>query len=210
MSQVSIQNISPGDFFEDTDLHPVVCLDSSGEDLFSVSLVDGSCRKHKSKDAIGLLKLSIADAIAWKFSGPGSKKDLISKPWWKRNKGVDPVASHYPTFPVSAPVKKVGNDSEFRPGDFYEGSFFHPCVCLWVIDEQRHSIGGVSLVNGIYPKQEDLWANYVRRLTPQEAWLWRTKGPQDSYWTDRPLEEALSKAFVDTDDEALPNRRWWK
>jgi hypothetical protein len=207
MSSESDHNIKPGDLFEDEDLHPVVCLDSSGENLFSVSLIDGTCREHKSKDTARLLRLSVADAIAWKFSGPGSKKELISKPWWRSNKGIDPVASYYPTFPESVAVP---SGRTFKPGDFYEGHFFHPCICLWVIGDARMNIRGVSLVNGIYPLEEDLMANSVHKLTPQEAWLWRTKGPQDIYWSDLPREEALAEAFVDTDNEAHPRRRWWK
>jgi hypothetical protein len=179
MSQVPVQIISPGDFFEDTDLHPVVCLDSSGDTLFSVSLVDGSCREHGSKDVAGLLKLSVADAIAWRFSGPGSKKDLVSRSWWRRNRGIDPVASYYPTHPESIAGKGAGRHSApYRPGDFYEGSFFQPCVCLWVIGDARMKIGGVSLVDGHYPKIDDLMHSGTGRLTPQEAWIWRTKGPQ--------------------------------
>ena len=199
----SARALSPGDLFEDLDLHPAVCLVSSQEVLCAVSLVDGSCREHRPGDMAACLKLDIPAAIAWRFSGPGPKKNLVSKPWWKRNKGVDPVGSKYETFPASAPVN---GHEEFRPGDFYVGSFYDPCICLWII-EDRKTIAGVSLVRGYPPKTVDLPYESTHRLTPAEAWIWRTMGPQE-YPGSLPLARMTSQ-FSRAVDEGDPLRRWW-
>lgn len=204
MVKAATEHIEAGCIFEDVDSHPAVCLDvASDGSLFAVSLVDGSCRERRGADAIECTKLSIADAIAWKFSGPRSEPDSVTRPWWKGKAGVDPIGSRYATFPSSL---AINGHAEFRPGDFYVGSFFHPCICLWIIDD-RQSIAGVSLVKGTYPKIEDLAHNYAHRLTPQEAWIWRTKGPQRD-WADGtvPLAEMLSTF---TDNKSDPARRWW-
>jgi hypothetical protein len=193
-----------GELFEDLDFHPVVCLTTSGDSLFMVSLVDGSCRRRNPKDVDRLKALTIADAITWRFSGPISGKDLVNKPWWKRNKGIDPVGSRYEAFPASLPIN---GHAEFRPGDFYEGSFHHPCICLWIIEE-RKTIAGISLVRGNHPKTVDLLYEFAPRLTPREAWTWRTEGPQEGSWPGAASREDMIADLIET-DEGHPAWRWW-
>ena len=70
-------------------------------------------------------------------------------------------------------VNKVG---QIKPGDIYEDSAFHPCICIGV---ENAEIWGISLVDGSYPRSEEIGLSGVRKLTTEEAWEWRTAGPQD-------------------------------
>ena len=38
------------------------------------------------------------------------------------------------------------------PGDIYEDSAFHPCLC---IEANKDDIWGISLIDGSYPRSED-------------------------------------------------------
>lgn len=152
------------------------------------------------------MPLSVTDAITWRFSGP-SRKELVPKSWWKYNKGIDPFA-HDETFPESLPVNA---HDIFRPGDFYVGSFWHPCLCLWIVDGQK-AIAGVSLIAGTYPKQQDLLYTSVWQLTPQGAWIWRTRGPQDGWWSEGEEglpAESMRSTLTETENPYDPNYRWW-
>jgi hypothetical protein len=81
---------------------------------------------------------------------------------------------------------RVTSDSDIRPGDIYEDTFYHPCLCLGVVDGQAW---GISLVDGSYPRSADLRVSGTSKLTLEEAWEWRTQGPRD--------------VVLD------PRRRWW-
>lgn len=62
-----------------------------------------------------------------------------------------------------------------KPGEIYEDPFFHPCLCLGLDD--AGFAWGVSLLDGSYPRQTDLYMSGIRRLTLEEAWEWRMRGP---------------------------------
>lgn len=70
--------------------------------------------------------------------------------------------------------EQIDAPGSLRPGDFYEDPFFHPCLCLGVEDGFAW---GVSLLDGSYPRTTDLHMSGARRLTLQEAWDWKMKGP---------------------------------
>ena len=80
----------------------------------------------------------------------------------------------------------VENFDDLAPGDLYEDGAFHPCLCVRVF---QGGVTGISLVDGSYPRSADIGVSGVRKLTPEEAWRWRLKGP---------------------DDEEIPSAsRWW-
>jgi hypothetical protein len=83
----------------------------------------------------------------------------------------------------------ISEPSEIRPGDIYEDSAYHPCLCIKV---DGYSVSGISLVDGSYPRSEDLGPSGVRKLTVEEAWHWRRFGP------------------TDPDVEISPKNCWWK
>jgi hypothetical protein len=70
----------------------------------------------------------------------------------------------------------VKNANDLKPGDLYEDTFYHPCLCVAV---ENLEATGISLVNGTYPRSADIGISDVRKLTPAEAWLWRLHGPSD-------------------------------
>lgn len=80
----------------------------------------------------------------------------------------------------------IKSDDGLRPGDIYEDGFYHPCLCLGV---EYGQAWGISLVDGSYPRGADLRMSGTKKLTLEEAWEWREKGPRD---VDLP-----------------PERRWW-
>jgi hypothetical protein len=80
----------------------------------------------------------------------------------------------------------ISNDTDIQAGEIYEDAFFHPCLCLGVVDGQAW---GISLIDGTYPRHADLRVSGTPKLTLEEAWEWRTRGPRD--------------IVMD------PNNRWW-
>lgn len=68
-----------------------------------------------------------------------------------------------------------GTDS-IKPGEIYEDTFCHPCLCLGV-DVEGGCAWGVSLIDGSYPRTCDLFMSGIRKLTPEEAWRWKELGP---------------------------------
>lgn len=70
----------------------------------------------------------------------------------------------------------IEEPKHLKPGDVYEDSFFHPCLCMKIEDGV---VSGISLVDGTYPRSDDLRFTHLRKLTLDEAWRWRTHGPQD-------------------------------
>jgi hypothetical protein len=70
----------------------------------------------------------------------------------------------------------VTNVSEIRPGEIYEDTAYHPCLCIAV---QNGEVTGISLVDGSYPRTADIGVSNVRKLTLEEAWRWRKFGPND-------------------------------
>jgi hypothetical protein len=75
-----------GDLFEDCRYHPCLCTEGGSQDdpsgVYGISLVDGSpsgCSIYHC----GLRKLTIDEAVQWKYEGPGDiDLSLISNPWW--------------------------------------------------------------------------------------------------------------------------------
>lgn len=70
----------------------------------------------------------------------------------------------------------ITDRSTIKPGEIYEDPFYHPCLCVRV---ENKEVTGISLVDGSYPRAADLGASAVRKLTVEEAWEWRRRGPID-------------------------------
>jgi hypothetical protein len=79
-----------------------------------------------------------------------------------------------------------------KPGDIYEDCAFHPVLCLGV-NYKTDELWGISLIDGSYPRGCSLVHCGVRKLTPKEAWLIKTRGPTDPADRERVSAE----------------RRWW-
>jgi hypothetical protein len=69
----------------------------------------------------------------------------------------------------------VNDDSELKPGDFFEDCSYHPCLCVRSQDGQ---VDGISLVDGSFPRNCGIPACGIRKLTAEEAITWRLHGPQ--------------------------------
>ena len=78
--------------------------------------------------------------------------------------------------------KEITNNTEISPGDIYEDSAYHPCLCLEV---NGYEVWGISLVDGSYPRSDDIALGGVRKLSLEEAWIWKTKGPADVVLEDK-------------------------
>ena len=78
------------------------------------------------------------------------------------------------------------------PGDLYEDCAYHPVLCLGA-DYENDDLWGISLVDGSYPRSCSFIHCGVRKLTPKQAWLIKTRGPIDA-----------------KDRKKIPaERRWW-
>lgn len=71
----------------------------------------------------------------------------------------------------------ISDQADIKPGDIYEDSAYHPCLCLGVGDME---VWGISLIDGSYPRSEDIGLSGLRKLSLDEAWIWKTKGSQDA------------------------------
>lgn len=83
--------------------------------------------------------------------------------------------------------RAIANAADIAPGDLYEDTFYHPCLCIAV---ENKEVTGISLVDGSYPRAADIGVSDVRKLTVQEAWHWRRFGPSDR--------------------DVPPQHRWWR
>ena len=80
----------------------------------------------------------------------------------------------------------VRRETDLRPGDYYEDCFYHPCLCIRVLDDE---VSGISLVDGSVPRSCSVGHCGIRQLTYDEAVEWKLYGPPDA--------------------ELKPDSRWW-
>jgi hypothetical protein len=73
--------------------------------------------------------------------------------------------------------KAVRQPGDIQPGDLFEDCRYHPCLCYDISDDGT-SIFGISLVDGSTIQCSILHCG-VRKLTPAEAWRWKSQGPAD-------------------------------
>jgi hypothetical protein len=80
--------LKPGDIYEDCAYHPVVCLgvDYNSEEIWGVSLIDGSYPRCCSLVHCGIRKLKPKEAWAIKSAGPLDAEDRKrinpKQRWW--------------------------------------------------------------------------------------------------------------------------------
>jgi len=83
--------ISPGDIYEDCSYHPVLCvwIDEDGDEISGISLIDGSSPRSCSLGHCGVRKLTVQQAVHWKFHGPDDLPPDVEfgpgKKWWNEN-----------------------------------------------------------------------------------------------------------------------------
>ena len=77
-------------------------------------------------------------------------------------------------------------------GDIYEDCSYHPCLCTSV-NFRKDDIQGISLIDGSSPRSCSLKHCGVRKLTIEEAVLWKKKGPAD----------------LNAAEPILPDMQWW-
>lgn len=68
------------------------------------------------------------------------------------------------------------SESDIKIGEIYEDAFYHPCLCVGI---ENGLLLGISLVDGSYDRCTEIHASRPRKLSVEEAWIWRTKGPPD-------------------------------
>jgi hypothetical protein len=70
---VKPDDLKPGDFYEDCAFHPCLCVnvDCSGGDIeiWGVSLIDGSYPRSCGVPGCAVVKLTLEEALQWRFFG---------------------------------------------------------------------------------------------------------------------------------------------
>ena len=81
--------LSPGDLYEDCSFHPVICVevDYDRDEIFGISLIDGSYMRNCSLRFCGVHKLTIEEAWTIRRYGPPEPQDkdriVSEKRWWR-------------------------------------------------------------------------------------------------------------------------------
>jgi hypothetical protein len=73
-------------------------------------------------------------------------------------------------------MRKAKQELGLKPGDIYEDCAYHPVVCVGV-DYKDDDIWGVSLIDGTHPRSCSLIHCGVVKLTIEEAWRIKQRGP---------------------------------
>lgn len=87
--------IHVGDVFEDCAFHPVLCLgaDYKEDELWGISLIDGSYPRSCSLKHCGVRKLSLEEAWKIKMHGPSDPNDAArinqDRRWWRDDSPKD-------------------------------------------------------------------------------------------------------------------------
>ncbi len=70
-------SLAPGDLYEDCSFHPVVCIevDYDRDEIFGISLIDGSYMRSCSFRFCGVRKLTIEEAWSIRRYGPPDIQD---------------------------------------------------------------------------------------------------------------------------------------
>jgi hypothetical protein len=76
-------DVSPGDFYEDCSYHPCLCIRVHDDEISGVSLVDGSYPRSCDIHHCGIRKLTLDEAMWWKFYGPKDIELPQELQWWQ-------------------------------------------------------------------------------------------------------------------------------
>jgi hypothetical protein len=75
--------------------------------------------------------------------------------------------------------QSVVKPGDILPGDVFEDCRYHPCFCYDVGDVgDEEAVFGISLVDGS-TCQCSVTKCGIRKLTPLDAWKWKSEGPPD-------------------------------
>jgi hypothetical protein len=75
-------DIKPGDYYEDCAFHPCLCIRVDSDELLGVSLIDGSYPRGCSIGHCGVRRLTLPEALHWRFFGPRDQTVPEDRQWW--------------------------------------------------------------------------------------------------------------------------------
>jgi hypothetical protein len=78
-----MEDIKPGDFYEDVFFHPCVCFSVESMEVSGISLVDGTFPRAASIGVSGIRKLTLLEAWHWRLFGPIDAEIPPDKRWWR-------------------------------------------------------------------------------------------------------------------------------
>ncbi len=82
-------DLRPGDYYEDCFFHPCLCTRVDSDEINGISLVDGTSPRGCSVGHCGVRKLTLAEALHWKFFGPTDQAVPADSQWWYENPGEE-------------------------------------------------------------------------------------------------------------------------
>jgi hypothetical protein len=74
--------VRPGDFYEDCFHHPCLCVRVDSDEISGISLVDGSSPRICSIAGCAPRRLTLEEALDWKFKGPADAQIPEEARWW--------------------------------------------------------------------------------------------------------------------------------
>lgn len=84
---VKLGDLRPGDIYEDCMYHPCLCtrvIDEGDMAIEGISLVDGSYPRGCGVPGCEVRKLTLEEAMQWKFQGPADAELDEDHRWWDR------------------------------------------------------------------------------------------------------------------------------
>jgi hypothetical protein len=78
-----MEDIKPGDFYEDVFFHPCVCISVESMEVSGISLVDGTFPRSASIGVSGIRKLTLSEAWHWRLFGPLDVDIPSDSRWWR-------------------------------------------------------------------------------------------------------------------------------
>lgn len=147
-----------GVIYEDCAYHPCLCINVSieADEIWGVSLVDGSYPRSCSLWHCGVWKMTLADA------------------WWAkrlahRKRGDDALLRKLHKFEIGPRAERDGSAPGIAPSDLYADEVGHPCLCMG-LNLEGGTVWGISLIDGTAPRHSSLAAVRGRRLDAVAAW----------------------------------------
>ena len=109
------KDIRPGDYYEDCSFHPCLRIRVDDDELLGVSLVDGTYPRGCSIRHCGVRRLSLAEALHWKFFGPADQHVPDDHQWWDPYSRTYPKEERLEPFRQEARVAEPGAEPNRRP-----------------------------------------------------------------------------------------------
>jgi hypothetical protein len=76
-------DLQVGDYYESCSYEPCLCIRVEDGAVYGISLVDGSYPKCCSVPGCGVRKLTLREALHWKFYGPLDSDIPDDAQWWQ-------------------------------------------------------------------------------------------------------------------------------